>query len=130
MVDRLFICSLTYTTLGHKVQEFPHAVDEESAELIARIMGALSTGSRVRILAVLRDGPSGVTDLADHLGMEKSAVSHQLRVLRDLGLVTPTRSGRNISYALHDEHVALLIDQAVYHLAHRRIGLTQPFAQD
>ena len=48
----------------------------------------------------------------------------------DLGLVTPTRSGRNISYALHDEHVALLIDQAVYHLAHRRIGLTQPFAQD
>ncbi len=59
-----------------------------------------------------------------------SAVSHQLRVLRDLGLVTPTRSGPNISYALHDEHVALLIDQAVYHLAHRRIGLTQPFAQD
>ena len=43
------------------------------------------------------------------------------------GLVT---IGRYPSAALHDEHVALHIDQAVYHLAHRRIGLTQPFAQD
>ena len=114
--------------MGHKTSGPPHLIDEESAELIARIMGALATGSRVRILSVLRDGSIGVTELADRLHMEKSAVSHQLRVLRDLGLVTPTRSGRNITYALHDEHVALLIDQAVYHLAHRRIGLTQPFA--
>jgi len=114
--------------MGHRTSGPPHSIDEESAELIARIMSALATGSRVRILSVLRDGPIGVTDLADRLGMEKSAVSHQLRVLRDLGLVTPTRAGRNISYTLHDEHVALLIEQAVYHLAHRRLGLTQPFA--
>jgi DNA-binding transcriptional ArsR family regulator len=114
--------------MGHRTTGPPHAIDEDSAELIARIMSALATASRVRILAILRDGPIGVTDLADLLTMEQSAVSHQLRVLRDLGLVTPTRHGRNVSYALHDEHVALLIDQAVYHLAHRRLGLTQPFA--
>jgi len=109
--------------LTHSASHSPDHIDAESAELIARIMSALSTTSRVRILGVLRDGPCGVTDLADRLGMEKSAVSHQLRVLRDLGLITPTRSGRNISYALHDEHVALLIDQAVFHLAHRRLGM-------
>lgn len=109
--------------MTHTASHSPEHIDAESAELIARIMSSLSTTSRVRILGVLRDGPCGVTDLAVQLGMEKSAVSHQLRVLRDLGLVTPTRSGRNISYALHDEHVALLIDQAVFHLAHRRAGM-------
>lgn len=105
-------------------------MDAESAELIARIMGALATSSRVRILGVLRDGSCGVTELADRLGLEMSTVSHQLRILRDLGLITPTRSGRTISYALHDEHVALLIDQAIYHLEHRRLGLTEPLADD
>lgn len=109
--------------MTHSASDSPEQIDAESAELIARIMSALSTTSRVRILGVLRDGPCGVTDLAERLGMETSAVSHQLRVLRDLGLITPTRSGRNISYALHDEHVALLIDQAVFHLAHRRAGM-------
>jgi DNA-binding transcriptional ArsR family regulator len=112
--------------MSHETNETSPAVDAESAELIARIMGALSTASRVRILGVLREGPCGVTGLADRLQLEMSTVSHQLRILRDLGLITPTRNGRTISYALHDEHVALLIDQAIYHLAHRRLGLTEP----
>jgi DNA-binding transcriptional ArsR family regulator len=105
----------------------PHfVIDPEAAETIARFMGALSTSSRVLILGVLRDGPCGVGDIAERTGLEQSSVSHQLRILRDLGLITPTRTGRNVSYALHDEHVALLIDQAVSHLAHRTLGLVDP----
>jgi DNA-binding transcriptional ArsR family regulator len=42
--------------------------------------------------------------------MEQSAVSHQLRLLRNLGLVTDTRSGKNIVYVLYDNHVAALLD--------------------
>ena len=58
------------------------------------------------ILTRLREAPCTVTDLAESAGMELSAVSHQLRLLRNLGLVTGTRSGKNIVYALYDNHVA------------------------
>jgi DNA-binding transcriptional ArsR family regulator len=55
--------------------------------------------------------------------MEQSAVSHQLRLLRNLGLVTGTRHGRSIVYSLYDNHVAQLLDEAVYHIEHLRLGL-------
>ena len=50
--------------------------------------------------------------------MEQPAVSHQLRVLRDLGLVVGTRSGRSVVYGLFDSHVASLIDEALRHIDH------------
>jgi DNA-binding transcriptional ArsR family regulator len=55
--------------------------------------------------------------------MEQSAVSHQLRLLRNLGLVTGRRAGRSIVYSLHDNHVAQLLDEAVYHIEHLRLGV-------
>jgi DNA-binding transcriptional ArsR family regulator len=50
--------------------------------------------------------------------MEQPAVSHQLRVLRDLGLVVGDRSGRSVVYGLFDSHVASLIDEALRHIDH------------
>lgn len=75
------------------------------------------------VLARLRASDCTVTELAEHLAMEQSAVSHQLRVLRFLGLVVGAREGRAVVYALHDEHVAELLDQAVSHAEHARLGL-------
>lgn len=86
-------------------------------------MQALSTPSRVRILGHLRQAPSSVGDLAEAIGMEQSAVSHQLRLLRHLGLVVGDRQGRRVVYALHDPHVAVLLDEAVFHVEHLRLGL-------
>jgi ArsR family transcriptional regulator, nickel/cobalt-responsive transcriptional repressor len=54
--------------------------------------------------------------------MAASAVSHQLRLLRHLGLVVGERSGRQIIYAFHDTHVAVLLEEAVYHVEHVRLG--------
>ncbi|WP_241266329.1 ArsR/SmtB family transcription factor, partial [Streptomyces boncukensis] len=85
---------------------------------------ALATPSRLLILARLREGPCAATELAATVGMEQSACSHQLRLLRNLGLVTGTRKGRSIVYALYDSHVAELLDQALYHVEHLRLGLT------
>ena len=82
----------------------------------------LATPSRLLILTELRQGPLAVTELADAIGMEQSAVSHQLRLLRNLGLVTGTRSGRSIVYNLYDNHVAQLLDEAIYHSEHLRLG--------
>jgi DNA-binding transcriptional ArsR family regulator len=94
----------------------------DDAELVADVMQALATPSRVLILAQLREGALSVSELVSAVGMQQSAVSHQLRLLRDLGLVVGEREGRRVVYSLYDEHVALLIDQAMGHLEHLRLG--------
>ena len=81
-------------------------------------MQALSTASRVRILGRLQSGPCSVNELAEAVEMESSAVSHQLRLLRHLGLVIGVRTGRQVVYELHDEHVGALLEQAVSHAEH------------
>ncbi|MEV0886438.1 metalloregulator ArsR/SmtB family transcription factor [Streptomyces microflavus] len=90
---------------------------------VAATLQALATPSRLYILARLQEGPCAVGDLADAVGMEASACSHQLRLLRNLGLVTGERRGRSIVYSLYDSHVAELLGQALYHVEHLRLGL-------
>ncbi|GAA3716870.1 metalloregulator ArsR/SmtB family transcription factor [Streptomyces tremellae] len=102
----------------------------QNAQQVATALQALSTPSRLLILARLREGPCAATELAAAVGMEQSACSHQLRLLRNLGLVTGTRTGRSVVYALHDSHVAALLDQAVHHVEHLRLGLVDPPARD
>jgi ArsR family transcriptional regulator, nickel/cobalt-responsive transcriptional repressor len=54
--------------------------------------------------------------------MAQSAISRQLRLLRTMGLVVKQRTGRNITYSLYDNHVASLLDEAVYRAEHVRLG--------
>jgi DNA-binding transcriptional ArsR family regulator len=114
--------------MAHGVQGKSHAgeIDAAVAREVAQTMQALATPSRVRILAHLRRSPSAVGELAEAVEMERSAVSQQLRVLRHLGLVIGERRGRSIIYALHDSHVADLLDQAVFHIEHLRLGYPEP----
>jgi ArsR family transcriptional regulator, nickel/cobalt-responsive transcriptional repressor len=98
-------------------------LDAETARMVAETMQALSTPSRVRILSRLGAGPCSVSELTRDVEMEQSAVSAQLRVLRHLGLVVGERQGRSIVYALHDEHVGVLLAEAVSHAEHLRLGL-------
>jgi len=108
----------------------PQAVlDAASAAAVAETLQALATPSRLLILVRLRRGACTVTELAREIGMEQSAVSHQLRLLRHLGLVTGTRQGKNTVYALYDSHVAALLDEAVYHSEHLRLGLRDEVGQ-
>ncbi|GAA1411448.1 metalloregulator ArsR/SmtB family transcription factor [Kitasatospora putterlickiae] len=99
-------------------------LDASNAAKVASTLQALATPSRLLILAELREGPRAATELADAVGMEQSACSHQLRLLRNLGLVVGERRGRSVVYSLHDDHVAALLDQAVYHVDHLRLGIT------
>ena len=64
-----------------------------------------------------------VNEIAAAVGMESSAVSHQLRLLRDLGFVVGERDGRRVVYDLHDDHVAHLLDEAISHVEHVQLGL-------
>jgi ArsR family transcriptional regulator, nickel/cobalt-responsive transcriptional repressor len=101
-------------------------VTAEAAERVAHVMAALATPSRVRILARLREGECSVSELTGAVEMAQPAVSHQLRVLRDLGLVVGSRRGRNVIYALYDPHVAALLDEALRHIAHLSQGSAEP----
>ena len=94
-----------------------------TARSVAETMQALATPSRVRILSRLGAGACSVGDLARDVAMEQSAVSQQLRVLRHLGLVVGERDGRQVIYALHDDHVRALLTEAVSHTEHLRLGL-------
>jgi DNA-binding transcriptional ArsR family regulator len=122
----------TLIAMGHGVEgrDRPAGrLDDESAAHVATTLQALATPSRLLILTELRAGPRAVTELAHAVGMEQSAVSHQLRLLRNLGLVLGARTGRSIVYRLFDNHVAQLLDEAIYHSEHLRLGLTDPEAQ-
>lgn len=101
-------------------------LDRDLAAAVAETMQALATPSRLLILDCLRRAPLPVTALADAVGMRQSAVSHQLRLLRYLGLVTGERQGRHVVYALHDSHVGDLIDEAVRHIEHLRLAAGRP----
>lgn len=101
---------------NHSFAESPLSLG--AAQEVARLMGALSTASRVRILARLRNGACSVGELSAVVEMEQPAVSHQLRVLRDLGFVVGNRCGRHVVYGLFDSHVAALLDEALRHIDH------------
>ncbi|MGB0092433.1 MAG: metalloregulator ArsR/SmtB family transcription factor [Solirubrobacteraceae bacterium] len=102
----------------------------DTSRAVAETMQALAAPSRVRILSRLAAGVCSVGELARDVGMEQSAVSQQLRVLRHLGLVVGERDGRQIIYALHDDHVYALLGEAVSHTEHLRLGLSaSPIAE-
>jgi len=122
--------------MGHKPRQEqdeqapPAALDAASAAQVAQTMQALAAPSRLLILSRLRREPCSVTRLAADVGMEQSAVSHQLRMLRHLGLVAGTRNGKTTVYALYDDHVARLLDEAVFHSEHLRLGLRDNGSRD
>src|SRR3954466_3871698 len=99
--------------------------DSGFAQAAAQSVQALATPSRLRILARLYSGAASVNQIAAAVGMESSAVSHQLRLLRHLGLVVGHRDGRQVVYSLYDDHVADLLEQAISHVEHRRAGLAR-----
>ncbi len=97
-------------------------VSAGAAKEVARVMSGLGTASRVQILGRLRESPCSVGELTDAVGMAQPAVSHQLRILRDLSLVVGVRTGRQTIYGLYDPHVAVLLDEALRHIEHLREG--------
>jgi DNA-binding transcriptional ArsR family regulator len=89
------------------------------AEQLADTMFALSAPSRVEILGCLLDGPLAVGEITSLLDMEQSAVSHQLRVLREHALVAVERAGKRRLYGLYDDAVRELLAAALRHVEHR-----------
>ncbi|HBY09133.1 MAG TPA: hypothetical protein DEH22_15640 [Chloroflexi bacterium] len=102
-----------------QIMETTITVDEQTAQYLAEFFSALSDPSRVRIIAALTQTELNVGSLSDIVGISESAVSHQLRGLRQMRLVRARKEGRQVFYSLDDEHVAELFQRGLEHILHR-----------
>ncbi len=93
-------------------------LNELKAIRLADLFSALSDASRVRIISALLEKEMNVGVLADRLKMSESAVSHQLRGLRQMRLIRGRKDGRQVFYYLDDEHVARLFRMGLDHVEH------------
>ncbi len=84
---------------------------------LADLFKVFGDGTRIRILYVLFEAEVCVCDLARLLGMTQSAISHQLRLLKQARLVKSRRDGKTIFYALADDHVRTLLQQGMEHIS-------------
>src|SRR3989304_1588635 len=95
-----------------------NTVTTETASDLANLFEALSDPTRVRIISALIDGEVGVGDLVERIGLTKSAVSHQLRGLRDKRLIRTRKVGRNVFVCIDDDHVIELFQRGLDHVLH------------
>lgn len=94
------------------------APDDRTSQRLADVFKILGDSTRIKLLALLNDKEMRVSDIADALDMGQSAISHQLRVLRDARLVKFRKEGKEAWYALDDDHVVKLMRQGLDHVSH------------
>jgi len=90
--------------------------DEDTLYDLTELFRIFGDSTRVRILYVLFESEMCVCDIAALLGITQSAVSHQLRALKNARLVKARRDGKTVFYALADDHVKTIIDQGLEHV--------------
>ena len=93
---------------------------EEMVCDLADLFKIFGDTTRMRILYALSESEMCVCAIAEYLGMTQSAISHQLKVLKDNNLVGSRRAGKTIYYVLADDHVRLIIGQGYAHLTEER----------
>jgi len=106
--------------MPHPSEHHPadRSLPADEAELLAEAMRAFGTASRLRLLWAMFDRERTVEQLCAATGLEHSAASHQLRLLRHARLVAVRRSGRHAYYRLHNHHVADLLAAIRHHHEH------------
>ena len=109
-------CGVRCIHQGRVAQARSAALAAGESERLAELFKAMGDGTRLRILYALEDGEMCVCDLAMYLGVTESAVSHQLRLLRQLHLVANRREGPVLYYRLDDQHVSQLVRLALEHI--------------
>ena len=99
-----------------------HKIPTELIPKAASFFKVVGDETRMKILCTLAVRELCVNDIAESVEMTKSAVSHQLRMLKQEGLVKARRDGRNMFYSLDDQHIVDILDIAFLHIAHKTHG--------
>ena len=113
------ICEIRHTHPDKLAHAKLHQIDDETSLRLAGIFKVLGDSTRIKLLSLLvaRDELC-VCDIAEALGMGQSAISHQLRVLRDARLVKFRKDGKEAFYSIDDDHVVKLMSQGLEHVLH------------
>jgi ArsR family transcriptional regulator, lead/cadmium/zinc/bismuth-responsive transcriptional repressor len=119
IISNPVLCEVDVIHPDHILHARASLIDGQKAADLANTFQALSDPTRVRIVSMLESQEMCVCDLAALLGMSQSAISHQLRTLRDLRLVRSRREGREIIYTLDDDHIRTLYRLALDHIEHQ-----------
>lgn len=111
-------CNIIHEEIVNKVKE--NMPEEENLLDLADLFKVFADSTRVKILSALFQEEMCVCDIAVLLGMTKSSISHQLRVLRQTRLVKYRKSGKVVYYSLADDHVKTIFDQGYAHITEDR----------
>lgn len=93
--------------------------DQNEIPIISKFFKVISDPTRLSILYLLKEQERSVTEIVDALSMEQSAISHQLRTLKDSRLVRAHREGKSMIYQLDDHHIFDILDQVHIHINER-----------
>ena len=90
--------------------------EKETLERIAELFKAFGDPTRVQILSLLQQREHCVSDITDAVQISQSAISHQLRILKQMHLIKFRRDGKNILYSLADDHVRTILEMGLEHV--------------
>lgn len=90
--------------------------DDDTLIDLAELFKVFGDSTRIKILSALSGGELCVCDVSTAVGMTSSAVSHQLKILKNAGLVSFRREGKTVFYALADDHVMTILSQGLEHI--------------
>lgn len=107
-------CEVIHEELVQKARDV--MIEESDVTLLAYFFKVFGDSTRIKILQALSAGELCVCDIAVVLDMTKSAVSHQLRFLKEANLVKARRDGKNVFYSLADSHVLTILLQGLEHI--------------
>ena len=98
---------------------------EEMLYDLAELFKVFGDSTRIKIIWALFEEEMCVCDIACLLNMTQSAISHQLRVLKQARLVKPRREGKNVFYSLDDEHIGEILNQGMSHISEQTLGVKE-----
>lgn len=101
---------------GEMLESLEGMPEEEMLYDLADLFKVFADTTRIKILFALMDGPQCVNDIAQLIGATQTAVSHQLRILKQAHLVKFLREGKNVFYSLSDDHVYTMLAQGLTHI--------------
>lgn len=113
-------CTVIHEDVVEKVRN--NMPDEEILYDLAELFKVFGDSTRVRILWALDEAEMCVCDIASVLNMTQSAISHQLRVLKQARLVKNRREGKVVYYSLDDEHIKTIFDDGLAHIKEEEGG--------
>ncbi len=100
----------------HEIIDQISLPDDEHFFDLAEFFSVMGDSTRIKILYLLFEGELCVCDISEKLCMSMSAISHQLRVLKNARLVKYRKQGKSVIYSLHDDHIKIIINMGVEHI--------------